>query len=121
MNTIKQLDGFSSLLIILAGFLLLLLFSALPVTAQTDTSEVTADGTILIQGSIRRVSLEMNTITVKMPKAGRIHIMVAPQIDFVGMSSLADLKKGQQVKVWYTPVGEENRAVKIELMLDLGC
>jgi hypothetical protein len=121
MKTIKQMVGLSGLLAVLAGFLLLLLFSVSPATAQTDTLDMTSDGIVLIKGSVRKVSQEIDTIIVKSTKAGRIQILVAPQVDFIGISSLADLKKGQQVKVWYSPVGEENRAVKVELLPDLGC
>ncbi|MEN8199996.1 MAG: hypothetical protein ABFR63_07985 [Thermodesulfobacteriota bacterium] len=42
--------------------------------------------------------------------------------DFVGVPLLENLEKEQRVKVWYNSAGgDENRALKLEKLPDLGC
>ncbi len=106
-------------LVILTGCLLL--FTPSFIAAQDNSSGMSVEETLFTQGSIRKVSAEDNTIFVKVSREERILIQVTPLTDYVGMKSLAELKKGQRVKVWYTLAGGENRAVKVELLIDTGC
>ena len=119
MRTITQQKKQAGWLVILTGCLLL--FTASFVAAQDSTSEMSVEETLFTQGSVRKVSTEKNTISVKVSKEEKIQILVTPLTDFVGMKSLTELKKGKRVKVWYTLAGEENRAVKVELLIDVGC
>lgn len=119
MRAIIQINRQAGWLVILTGCLLL--FTPSFVTAQDSSSEISVEETLFTQGSIRKVSVENNTISVKVSKKERIQIMVTPLTDYIGMKSLTELKKGQRVKVWYTLTGEENRAVKVELLIDTGC
>ncbi len=119
MQGIKQENRLAGMIIVLAGCLLL--FLAPVVAAQDSISAMSADETLLIQGTVRRVLLKEKTISVKVDKGKKIQILVGQLTGFVGISSLEELKKGQRVKVWYTVVGEENRAVKVEKLLELGC
>ena len=119
MIAIRQRNRLAGMIITLLGCLLL--FWAPLVAAQNSTSEMSVDDALFIQGSVKRISLEKNLITVKPSKKERIKIQLDEQTDFAGMSALEELKKGQRVKVWYTPVGDENRAVKVERLPDLGC
>jgi hypothetical protein len=119
MIAIKQRNIRAGMIIALAGCLLL--FWVPLVAAQKSTSEMSVDEAMFIQGTVKRISLEKKLITVKPSKAERIKIQVDEQTDFVGMSALEELEKGQQVKIWYTVIGDENRAVKVERLPDLGC
>ncbi len=119
MTQRKQTNRLTNWLPILA--ICLFIFTAFPVVAQNTVSEISTNEALYIKGSVRKVAAEKNTIFVKVSQGEKFQLLVAPQTDFVGISSLADLQKGQQVKVWYSLVGEEKRAVKLELLPDLGC
>lgn len=99
----------------------LLFFWAPLVAAQTSTSEISIDAPLFIQGIVKRISLEKNLISLKPSKQERVKIKVDGKTDLVQFSTLEELKKGQRLKVWYTVVGDENRAVKVERLPDLGC
>ena len=119
MKAIKQKNRQAGILIALIGCLLL--FGAPFVDAQNNTSEISVDEALFIQGIVKRISLEKELITVKPGKEERVKIQVDERTGFAGMSTLEDLKKGQRVKVWYTAIGDKNIAEKIERLPDLGC
>ncbi len=119
MKTMIQKNIQTGWLVILAGCLIF--FSASFVSADSSSSEMSVEEALLIQGSVRKVLTEQNTIYVKINKEEKMQILIDPQTDFVGLSSFAELHKEQRVKVWYSLVGEKNRAVKVELLPDLGC
>ncbi len=54
-------------------------------------------------------------------KGERLQILLSPQTKLIGIPLLDMLKKGARVKVWYSTFGEENRAMKVELLPELGC
>ncbi len=91
------------------------------VAAQDSSTEMSVDGVLVTQGSIRKVSVEKNSVFLKVSKKEKISIQFTADTAFVGMKSLVELKKGQRLKVWYNLAGEENKAVKVELLLDTGC
>jgi hypothetical protein len=107
------------LIITLIGGLLLLWTPF--VAAQNSTPEMSTLETLYIQGSVRRIFPEKKMILVKVSKGEKMLILVGQQTGFVGISSLEELEKGQHVKVWCTVVGEENRAVKVEKLPEVGC
>ena len=119
MKAIKQRNRQAGILITLIGCLLL--FWAPFVDAQNNNSEMSVNEPQFIQGIVKQISLEKKLITVKPSKEERLKIQVDEQTGFVGMSTLEDLKKGQRVKVWYTPVGDIDIAEKVERLPDLGC
>ena len=119
MKAIKQKHNQAGILITLIGCLLL--FWAPFVDAQNNTSGMSVDEPLFIQGIVKQISLEKKIITVKPGKEERVKIQVDEQTNYVGMSTLEELKKGQRVKVWYTPVGDKNIAEKVERLPDLGC
>ena len=119
MKVIKQKARKAGILITLIGCLLL--FGALHVDAQNNTSEMSVDEALFIQGIVKQISLEKKLITVKPDKEERVKIQVDERTGFVRMSTLEELKKGQRVKVWYTAVGDKNIAEKVERLPDLGC
>ena len=99
-----------------------LLFFQTPLTSGEDGSSGLSVGEpLLIQGIVKRISPKKQTITLKPGKQARIKIKVDEQTDFTGMAALEELKRGQRVKVQFTVIDGENRAVKIERLPDLGC
>jgi len=119
MKAIKHRNRQAGILIVIIGCLLL--FGAPFVDAQNNTSEMSVNEALFIQGSVKQISLEKKLITVKPAKEERVKIEVDEQTGFIGMSTLEELKKGQRVKVWYTAVGDKNIAEKVERLPDLGC
>ena len=119
MKAIKQKARKAGILITLIGCLLL--FGAPHVDAQNNTSEMSVEESLFLQGSVKRISLENKLITVKPGKEERVEIQVDERTGFVRMSTLEELKKGQRVKIWYSAVGDKNIAEKVERLPDLGC
>ena len=106
-------------LFILAGFLI---FFQLPIASAKDTvSGINSWETVVTRGTIRKISVEQNTLSLKIRKGEKIRLLFSPQTKFIGASSLGDLERGQQVKVWHTTDGEEHKVLKLELLPDLGC
>ena len=89
--------------------------------AQADTSVLSDDGLLTLQGIVRKVSVENNSFLVKISKGKRLQIVFSSQTETIGLPSPAILNKGERVKVWYNHTGKENRAVKVELLPVLGC
>lgn len=89
--------------------------------AQAETSALSGDGLLTLQGIVRQVSAEKNLFSVKVSKGKKLKILFSSQTRTIGLPSPATLKKGERVKVWYQRTGEENRAVKVELLPELGC
>jgi len=48
-------------------------------------------------------------------------INIVPETLLEGVSMIDELEKKQQVKVWYSIEENENKAIKIKKMMDLGC
>ena len=119
MEAIKQKNRQVGMLIILIGCLLL--FGVPFVDAQNNTSDMSVDELVFIQGIVKYVSLEKKRITVKPSKEEKVRIYVDEQTDFIGIPNLEKLTKEQWVKIWYTPVGDINIAVTVEKLPDLGC
>jgi hypothetical protein len=119
MKTIKLINRQAGILIAIIGCLLL--FGASFVDAQNNTSELSVDEPLFVQGIVKHISLAKELITVKSGKEKRVKIQVDERTDFAGISTFEELKKGQRVKVWYTPIGDINIADKVERLPDLGC
>jgi hypothetical protein len=99
----------------------LLLFWLPVAAAQDNSSGMSTDAHLVVQGTIKRISFEKGYITLKPSKQDRVKIFFDAQTELVRMPSLEKLNKGQRLKVWYTVIGTKNRAVKIEKLPDLGC
>ncbi|MEN8199393.1 MAG: hypothetical protein ABFR63_04900 [Thermodesulfobacteriota bacterium] len=108
------------------GWLLLLttffIFSAPSfAVAEHSVVEIITGETAVIQGIIRRISTEKNSIIVKISKGEKIQLLFSPQSRFVGATSLYELERGQRVKVWYSSGEGEHTVLKLELLPELGC
>jgi hypothetical protein len=83
--------------------------------------EMSTEGLLYTRGLISSVSLDKMQIAVRPPKDKRIVITIDPDTIFEGVKRIDELQKKQQVKVWYSPADDQNKAVKIKKMMDLGC
>ena len=92
-----------------------------PGHAAGEFEEMSTADMLYVRGLISSVSLDKMQISVRPPKDDRIIITIDPDTVFDGVERIDELKKKQQVKVWYSPAGGENKAVKIEKMMELGC
>ena len=111
-------------IVILFGCALLLASAGLTgsfARAAEMFEEMSTPDMIYVRGLISKVSIEKMQISVRPPKEKRVVITIDPDTAFEGVDSIGKLEKRQQVKVWYKPDGEKNRAVKIKKMMDLGC
>lgn len=106
------------------GWLTLLfccLFLASPLHATEFKEEVSTQDYLFAKGIIRSVSTDDSTITFKQKKGPNISVSIDETTTFEGFYKLEELKPRQQIKVWYTPDNQKNRALKIQKPLDLGC
>ena len=119
MRATRQNSVQGAWLVILAGCLMFLIPSF--VVAGVDDSGMSVADTLFIQGSVRKVVPDTDTVTVKNIEGKRVKVVVSPQTEFIGLSSFTELAKERKVKIWYSLVGDTNSAVKVELLPDLGC
>lgn len=106
-------------LILLFSFLVT--FSALPVAAQEMLEEISTEDTLYVRGLISKVYPYKMQISVQPPKGKRVRITLDPDTILDGVSQVGEFEKEQQVKVWYSIDNGNNRAIKIEKMMELGC
>jgi len=118
MNDVKKI---SSVLCTLFFLIILSGFQVSKGNAADLFEEMSTEDTLYIRGIISSVSLEKMQIAVRPPKSGRIIIRIDPDTILEGVKQIDELAKKQQVKIWYSPAGSANRAVKIKKMMDLGC
>lgn len=83
--------------------------------------EASTDQMIFLRGIISKVSTEKMQIAVRPLKGKRVVITIVPETLLEGVSMIDELEKKQQVKVWYSLEENENKAIKIKKMMDLGC
>ena len=89
--------------------------------ANEQFAETSTEDTLYIRGLVSKVYLEKMQIAVRPVKGKRIRITIDPDTVLEGVSQIDELKKEQQVKVWYSVETESKRAIKIKKMMDLGC
>ncbi len=74
-----------------------------------------------MQGIIRSVSPDEQTMTIKQKKGPTISVIIDENTVFEGFYKLTELKRRQKIKVWYKPEKDNNKALKILKPLELGC
>ena len=106
-------------LILLISFFLN--FSALPIVAKELYEEKSTEDSLYIRGIVSKVYPDKMQISVKPFKSKRVLIILDPETILDGASQIGELEKEQQVKVWYSTNNGDNRALKIKIMMKLGC
>ncbi|MBC8316681.1 MAG: hypothetical protein H8E41_02165 [Desulfobulbaceae bacterium] len=76
---------------------------------------------VLVEGKVRSIAIDDGTITVKPNKGKKVLVIIEPTTAYTGDASLGEIKKNDVVKVWYVVDGENNIAIKVEKLPDLGC
>lgn len=76
---------------------------------------------LIVKGKVRKISFETNTILLKPKKGGRISIIFSEKTELKGFDHFQEIQKKQALKIWYTVEGENNIAIKIEKIPELGC
>jgi hypothetical protein len=102
-------------------FLLCLLLFAPTLHGAQFEEEVSTEECLFVKGIIRSVSIENQTVTLKQKKGPNISFSVDQDTVFEGFYELTELKIRQNIKVWYQPNKQGNRALKILKPLKLGC
>jgi len=102
-------------------FLFCILVLASPVQAAQFEEEVSTDEYLFVKGMVQSISLDEQKITLKQKNGDRISFTIDKDALFEGFYKLTELQPRQNIKVWYQPKGQENKALKILKPLDLGC
>jgi len=100
---------------------LVLLLPPLSFAGEENNNMSLNQDVIVVQGKVRTFNEETQTLALKTTKGEKLDILFDWNTALIGYSSLAEIKKGHGVKVWYTVGEKKNTAVKIEKKLDVGC
>lgn len=113
---------FPNTLLLLSLSLLLIVLSAAPLAAGDSFEEMSTEGRLFVRGLISGVHPDRMQISVRPAKGELVRVSIDADTVLEGVSRIDELKKEQQVKVWYAPDKDNNnRALKIEKMMELGC
>lgn len=96
-------------------------FSALPIVATEVFEEKSTENMLYIRGLISKVYADKMQVSVKPFKSKRVLIILGPDTILDGASQIGEFEKEQQVKVWYSTNNGDNQAIKIKIMMQLGC
>jgi hypothetical protein len=76
---------------------------------------------LYVRGLISKVYPDRMEIAIRPPKGRVVRVALVPDTILTGVSRIDELEKEQQVKVWYSTEDGNNRAIRIEKMMELGC
>ncbi len=102
-------------------FLLAILCLTDPLMAAQFEEDVSTENHMFIKGIVRSISLDTQTITIKVKKGPTTVLAINKDTLFEGFYKLEELKPRDTIKVWYQPGPQENRALKLLKPLALGC
>jgi hypothetical protein len=101
---------------------LLLIFSHAALLAAEDSfEEMSMEDRLFVRGLISNVYPEKMQISIRPAKGDLVRVLIDSDTILEGLSRIDELEKEQQVKVWYAPDEDKNRAIKIIKMMELGC
>ncbi len=98
-----------------------LLLPATSLFADQFEEDVSTEQCLYAKGIIQSISPEELTIVLKQKEGPKIRLSIDRDTIFEGFYELTELKRRQQLKVWYQPGEQENKALKITKPLELGC
>ena len=93
----------------------------MPVIAEEMFEEVSTEDYLYVRGLVSKVYPDKMQISVRPPKGKLVRIVIDPDTILDGVSQIDDFEKEQQVKIWYLLDNNNNRAIKIKKLMDLGC
>ena len=113
----------SFMIVLLAGYVSLITSCGIWSESQNrmiDSSGETTEA-LYVRGKVKKISFETKTILIKPNKGASLSFTFHEQTTLKGFASFEEIKKKQPVRIWYTIDGENNMAVKVEKVLELGC
>lgn len=114
LNTKSYRESFIVSLIVPLTFLFFFL------SAHISVAEVGFDTPPLV-GVVKSLSLTDQTMVMKTDQSKRQLIVLTDQTTFKGVMVAEEIKAKQKVKVWYVIEDNLFKALKIEVMPELGC
>lgn len=102
-------------------FLLGILCLSTPLKAGQFEEDVSSENYLFAKGIIRSISLDTQTITIKVKKGPPIVLLISQDTLFEGFYKLEELQPRDTIKVWYQPGPQENKVLKLLKPLALGC
>lgn len=118
VDTMKQLAKIIGLMCILGQ---LIIMQGSLSFAEEVFEETSTENLHFVRGIVSSVSFQKMQLAVRPLKGKRIVIDIELDTQVEGVLKIEDLRKEQQVKVWYTPAEQQNKAIRIEKMMELGC
>lgn len=91
------------------------------VWADDSFEEMSTEERLFVRGLVSKVNIQDMAISVRPLKGKSMAIQITPETILEGVSGIDTFEKKQQVKVWYIIEDNENRAIKIKKMMELGC
>ena len=83
--------------------------------------DVSTQEYLFIQGLVRNISVEAQSLTVQQKNGPEVTIVMDSKTEFEGVRNLAELHARQAVKIWYRPDPDGNKGLKIVKPPDVGC
>ena len=80
-----------------------------------------ADGSMLIRGKLRRISVQEGIMKIKPPNGESVVVKLTKETIFKNFSEVADIKKYQPVEVVYVVEGADNLAISVKTIADGSC
>jgi len=110
----------------LTTILLTMLFLFTPMhtsllAADDSLEEMSTKEHLFVRGLISKFDPERMQISVRPAKGDLVRVLIDSDTVLDGISRIDEFEKEQQVKVWYKPDNDSNRAIKIVKMMELGC
>ncbi len=101
--------------------LFFILFHTALLAADDSFEEMSTEERLFVRGLISKVYPERMQISIRPAKGSLVRVSIDSDTILEGVSRIDELEKEQQVKVWYAPDDDNNRALKIVKMMELGC
>ena len=89
--------------------------------ADDSLEEMSTREHLYVRGLISKIYPERMQISVRPAKGDLVRVSIDADTVLEGISRIDEFEKEQQVKIWYKPENEKNRAIKIVKMMELGC
>jgi hypothetical protein len=79
------------------------------------------ENALFVKGRVQSIVHENNEIIIKPNKGDKVLVFYNESTAYSGFQQYDDIKEKRTIKVWYLPHDDKNKAVKIELLPEMGC
>lgn len=115
-----RLKGYRKLLVMLS-LSITLLFAGCAGTGGGGQSLQNVDGSVVVKGTLRNISLPENTLTIKPRKGDSVTVLINGETEFAGGASASSLAKNQPVEITYKAAGSGNIALVVKQLPEGAC